>query len=258
MEKKKINVSLSTVVLSVILVIAIIAIIIMGTMINKTSNEKLQAEQQVSILKEDLAQLEEKSSNLQEKIDTISSTINNTENENLKTELTSEELTGIANFLNNEENNGFLFTTYNNVKEIEWSPIFLQEKYLCKDNSIDSEYIEVTGIEEITGGIYKVTTSQIREVIKEKTGEDVTDINSINLNRFIYSSKYDSYYGICTDYIFTLVSCIDGYKEGNLYVINYKGIDDVGSAFFEKGTVKLVKVNNTYQFVSNEVNSYWN
>ena len=88
MEKKKLKVSL----LSILLLVSIIVIVVMGYYIYRLSGEKKLDTQEISNLKTKVSQVEEKSNTLQNTIENIKNTVTNTvPSETQKTESTEED-----------------------------------------------------------------------------------------------------------------------------------------------------------------------
>lgn len=161
------------------------------------------------------------------------------------------ELKEIEDFLNKEENNGFIKSTYNNAKEVDLYYVFSTKEYFA-DGEETKKYENYSG-SVITSPLYKVTQEQVNDVLTNKFGIEGID-NDFNYgDNFEYIEQEDSYYFINCDDLYIESNCTKGTKTNNIYVVNYESKATTGNQI--KGTVTLMKqdnVNNWF-FVSNKV-----
>ena len=164
-------------------------------------------------------------------------------------ELNSNELKRIEEILNEEENVRFLYSTYNNIDEVDLYFVFSRPKYLANGDEI-KRYEQLTKT-EITSPLYKVPREEIENLLTLKFGaEDVKEINKEGLK---YLEEEDSYYFINCDDLSLEINCTSGTKKNNEYVVNYETKED--SAFELKGTIKLYiqESDFSYFIISNKV-----
>lgn len=170
-----------------------------------------------------------------------------------RTLLTNEELSSMEEFLNKDENNGFLMSNYNSPEKIYMYYVVLSYNKFGADKAGDKEYREAVG--EVFAPIFKITTAQVKTILKEKTGLDRADISGWMSDGFLYIPKYDAYYTSEAVAYGTPVNCFYGYKQDDgTYVVEYVRMEiNASGRAFTQGKVTLKKVNETFQFVANTV-----
>lgn len=152
--------------------------------------------------------------------------------------------------LNSKENIGFLLSTYSSIQKIDFKDLLIEfpSNYSSKLDAKSAEYSSVTKTNpKLTGDIYKLTSSNLKNYIQTKTGYALEEFNKNNLSQVVYMEAYDAYY---TNQTF-LENAIDTYKvvnEDNIYYIYYR---------YNNNKYKLImkKVNNKYYFDSNLLNN---
>ena len=145
-EKNTIEIHLST----ILLIFTIIIIAIMTYFIFRLYNEKISVEEKVNKLNDEIYNLENKSSNLQEKIDLISNTINNNNNNDGEIDLDAQYNTdyGISFSCPSD------FVKLEDTSLIEYSVETLQDD---NGNSITIT-IDNNTIDEVINNIKTITT----------------------------------------------------------------------------------------------------
>ena len=188
------------------------------------------------------------------------------DNNPISNELTDEELTDIEKMLNEYENNGFLKSVYSRPSKINLNAVL--HSYFVKKGEIDVDTLskeEVENVkkqfnvEEFEIPLFKITTSELLEYYKEKTGEDLKDAKN-RLTDYTYIEEYDAYYNMHGDTNYNEVECIEGIKnpEGTIQ-IQYKGKKFSTQSIWKENQlieqelmiVTLKKTANGYVFVSN-------
>lgn len=188
------------------------------------------------------------------------------DNNSISNELTDEELTDLEKMLNEYENNGFLKSVYSNPSKINLNAVL--HSYFVKNGEINVDTLskeEVENIkkqfnvEEFEIPLFKITTSELLEYYKEKTGEDLKDAKN-RLTDYTYIEEYDAYYNMHGDTNYNEVECIKGIKnpEGTVQ-IQYKGKKFSTQSIWKENQlieqelmiVTLKKTANGYIFVSN-------
>lgn len=188
------------------------------------------------------------------------------DNNPISNELTDEELTDLEKMLNEYENNGFLKSVYSNPSKINLNAVL--HSYFVKNGEINVDTLskeEVENIkkqfnvEEFEIPLFKITTSELLEYYKEKTGEDLKDAKN-RLTDYTYIEEYDAYYNMHGDTNYNEVECIKGIKnpEGTVQ-IQYKGKKFSTQSIWKENQlieqelmiVTLKKTANGYVFVSN-------
>ena len=97
--------------------------------------------------------------------------------------MTDEELTDIEKMLNEYENNGFLKSVYSSPSKINLNAVL--HSYFVKKGEIDVDTLskeEVENVkkqfnvEEFEIPLFKITTSELLEYYKEKTGDNRKEV----------------------------------------------------------------------------------
>ena len=207
-EKTSIKISLST----FFLILSIIIIIIMGFFMYKLYNEKSIAIQEISDLNNEVSTLENTVSNFQEKIDSISNTINsNFENSTINN--SSSKNTNNSNIPNNQSTNTSSESS-NNSNEQTHIGTYKKSKSINIDNSQMSDYI----------------------VLEEKTFYLTDDLNTVsglpgtykkdskNNISFNYSSEDNAFFGAASAKIKTIDGKINIILENGNEIMYFEKI----------------------------------
>lgn len=184
-------------------------------------------------------------------------TTSTTEEGKVTTEnLSQEELKYFTEYFNQKGNNGFILSSYEDVNNISFASLLyngITESESTLTEQEKSDYLKQTGTTEIYGDMLKLTTSQIKDFFKDKTGISISS-EKIKENgiRGVYISKYDAYYDQRTDSNGKAITCTKGTKtsDGN-YSVSYKDNNDKNYT----GTISLKKVNGKYLVVSNKLDN---
>ena len=128
------------------------------------------------------------------------------------TELTTDELKKIEEYLNKKENNGFVsYNLYKNIDEINLGEVFYNNDETVSQAEIDEL---LNGQEQMTD-IFKVTTSKVKEEMYKKTGKKLNDDEIKNRFKWKYLSKYDAFYNQHGDTNYMTVKCQSGNKTSD-------------------------------------------
>ena len=163
--------------------------------------------------------------------------------------LSNIELERIAKFLNKKENNGFLLSSYDDVSEVNLYYIISQPDN--ETTTQETEKYENLTNQEVTTGLYKMTTEEVKNVLIEKFGAQF--ITTMNTEECNYIEQEDSYYTLCGDNLYTEIICTSGSKVEDEYTVNFKSKEDTGYKI--EGTVILSGQDDSdyWFFISNKV-----
>ena len=206
--------------------------------------------------------------NLQNKVNLLSTKIQNTSNinntvSNEKEELNESELKEVEEFLNTEENNGFIQVQYNKVEDIDdlqwiWILISASQKIGDTTDKAKQEYSTLKNGEVFDTPIYKYKSEDLISFIKEKTGKQYTveKLKNILPEEVIWNENNENCYLATGEAGYNQVTNLSGYKQSNKYFISGKyynaNYNDNGEETTEF-TVTLQKNNTEYIFVSNQM-----
>lgn len=167
------------------------------------------------------------------------------------TPLTAEQMTEIENFLNEEENNGFISYTneYAKPEDIDLWLVFYNigtQSYLWSKEEQDG--VLAAGIwDEYYVSVYKVEKSYADALLRKRTGLSLDDFGG-TIPHFHYIEAYDAFYNMHSDTTYDSVWAIDGViDENGNYVVRYNKSSDVSNLCI----VTLRKTDDGYQFISN-------
>ncbi len=174
----------------------------------------------------------------------VHTNVENTESKNEEIELNKEQLGEIANYLNQSDNNGFLLSSYNSPSEIDLYYIISEPKFSVTEEEF-TEYEQLAS-EEVTTGLYKATSEEIKNLLVTKFGAQFVD--NMNTENCHYLEQNDSYYTLCGDDLHVDIVCTKGVKKENTYIVDYESKEKTG--IYIKGRVTLA---DGYLFISNEL-----
>lgn len=163
----------------------------------------------------------------------------------------TEIMTNFDELLNNKENKGFVLSTYTSYDKIDFKELLTEfpEKYRVLLDNTSYEYKTlITKYSDFDGKtIYKLTKSNLKKYIKEKTKYALDDFEKINLEELAYLETYDSYYTI-GEFSSELIDTYNVVIDENIYSVYYK---------YNGNKYKLVlkKIDNDYLFTSNIINN---
>ncbi len=205
---------------------------------------------------------------LQNRVNTLSSNMQNTSKEentvsNEKQELNEEELKDIEEFLNNEENNGFIQGNYSKIEDISdlqwnWILISASQKIGDTSNTAKQEYSQLKNGDAFDTPVYKYKSDELINFIKEKTEKQYTvdKLQSVLPEDIVWSENEEYCYLSTGEAGYNQATDLSGYKKSNKYVINGKYYNP---QYNENGeevstfTVTMQKADTGYIFVSNEM-----
>lgn len=206
---------------------------------------------------------------LQNKVNTLSTNMQSTLKEDNtvsdeKQELNEDELKDVEEFINNEENNGFIQGNYNKIEDISdlqwnWILIGASRKIGDTSNTAMHEYSELKNGDVFDTPVYKYKSEELINFIKEKTGKQYTvdKLQSILPEDIVWSGNQEYCYLSTGEAGYNQATDLSGYKQSNKYIVSGKYYnpqynDDNGEEV-TSFTVTLQKIDDGYVFVSNEM-----
>ena len=247
----EIKVRKSTIVCIVVIIVLIMAI---GILTYELANTKQNNEKEIG--------------DLQNKVNTLSANMQNTSKEdnivsNEKQELNEDELKDIEEFLNNEENNGFIQGNYSKIEDISdlqwnWILIGASQKIADTSNTTIQEYRKLKNGDVLDTPVYRYKSEELVNFIQEKTGKQYTveKLKSILPEDIIWSENEEYCYLSTGEAGYNQVTDLSGEKQANKYIINgkyYNSNYDENGDEITSFTVTLQKTNVGYVFISNEM-----
>lgn len=205
---------------------------------------------------------------LQNRVNTLSSNMQNTSKEentvsNEKQELNEEELKDIENFLNNEENNGFIQGNYSKIEDIsdlqwDWILISASQKIGDTSNTSMQEYSQLKNGEVFDTPVYKYKSEELINFIKEKTEKQYTvdKLQSVLPEDMVWSENEEYCYLSTGEAGYNQATDLSGYKQANNFIVSGKYYNP---QYNENGeeissfTVTMKNADTGYIFVSNEM-----
>lgn len=173
--------------------------------------------------------------------------------------LTLEEMKSLSKWAQDEGNYGFLYSTYDNPKDADYSNVFytgagmdvtqdLYDKYTYE--KIEQEFLDLKGWPELYEGFVALRRQDIIDYLKDKVNLNPDDIDY----KFgLYSEKYDVYFHNCTDNNFQTFNCTLGtvYTDDNgneIYTAKFMNEQYLEKNMYCVATFK--KVGNDYKIIS--------
>lgn len=174
--------------------------------------------------------------------------------------LTEEELQQFSDYVNQNENYGFLLSVYDTPTDIVLDELFYSGAGMDTERVDDEEiaaYLKETGDEELYTGLTRLTGLQIDTLLQEKTGLSYSQMK--HPLTWIYLPEYDAYYWEHGDTNYQSFRCIAGSTEdGENFTLEvvpeagYEGEDQSGYHIIPYETT-VKKSATGYQFVSNRM-----
>lgn len=174
--------------------------------------------------------------------------------------LTEEELQQFSDYVNQNENYGFLLSVYDTPTDIVLDELFYSGAGMDTERVDDEEiaaYLKETGDEELYTGLTRLTGLQIDTFLQEKTGISYSQMK--HPLTWIYLPEYDAYYWEHGDTNYQSFRCIAGSTEdGENFTLEvvpeagYEGEDQSGYHIIPYETT-VKKSATGYQFVSNRM-----
>lgn len=169
----------------------------------------------------------------------------------LEENLSSNELKSFSSYFNEDENNGFLLSNYENASDIDITQVFNNGAGLNEEitEAEKQEYLKSKNRTKLVTNVIVFDKTKAEELFKEKTGEKLDSIVK-KLDRWIYLEKYDKFCCEKGDTNKKTVTSISGTKKSNEYKIIYK----MSSGNIENnGTVTLELNDGKYLFKQNKI-----
>ncbi len=169
--------------------------------------------------------------------------------------LSEEALREIEDFLNKEENNGFVgdHHLYMAPGQVKLDEVFYNgadidvpvEKW--EENEVQA-VLNATGWEEVFNRIIKIRWEDADRFLSERSGLGLEDFGNV-IPDFRYVEAYDAYYTMHGDTNYDPVTVLDGnVTEDGRYVVRYLPGNRYDETVF---TVTMTKTENGYRFLSN-------
>ena len=172
---------------------------------------------------------------------------------NEKTPLSAESLAYWTDYFAQQENNGFLLSSYSAPEDIDLAELFYAGAGIASWDLSQKEvdaYMDYYDIDELWGGLMKLTTDQIDDFLMKKMGISFWDTWSDM--GWMYFAEFDAYIVERSDTNYGFFDCVSGYKTADgTVVIECRAPDGYGQRV-DKCTVTLKKSGNTYLFYSNK------
>lgn len=168
--------------------------------------------------------------------------------------LDEEELKAIETFLDDEQNNSFLYCEYQKPSEIDITELLSQGAGLNKEitevqqKEYNDKIMEKRGMYPQSSLLVAIKKYDVEDMFEEKTGEKLTDIET-KLEDWIFIENGKLYAKSFAGNRYSKVDCRMGKKEGENYIV-YTRLDDSPISKYVKVTLK--KQGDTYLFVANE------
>ena len=247
----EIRVRKSTIICVVIIIVLIIGL---GVLAYELINTKQNNEKEIG--------------DLQNRVNTLSSNMQNTSKEDNtvpdeKQELNEDELKDVEEFINNEENNVFIQGNYNKIEDIgdlqwNWILISASQKIGDTSNTAMQEYSQLKNGEVFDTPVYKYKSEELINFIKEKTEKQYTvdKLQSVLPEDMVWSENEEYCYLSTGEAGYNQATDLSGYKQANNFIVSGKYYTPQYSENGEEATsftVTLQKTDDGYVFVSNEM-----
>lgn len=174
--------------------------------------------------------------------------------------LTEEELQQFADYVNQNENYGFLMSVYDTPADIVLDELFYSGAGMATERVDDEEiaaYLEETGYEELYTGLTHLTSLQIDTFLQEKTGFSYSQMN--HPLTWIYLPEYDTYYWEHGDTNYQSFRCIAG-STADEETFTLKFVPEAGYGGEDQSGYHIIPYETTvkksstgYRFVSNRM-----
>lgn len=174
--------------------------------------------------------------------------------------LTEQELQQFSDYVNQNENYGFLMSVYDTPADIDLDELFYSGAGIETERADDEEiaaYLKETGYEELYTDFTHLTSLQIDTFLQEKTGLSYSQMN--HPLTWVYLPEYDTYYWEHGDTNYQSFRCIAGStadeKTFTLTFVpeaGYEGENQSGYHIIPYETT-VTKSGAGYRFVSNRM-----
>ncbi len=172
--------------------------------------------------------------------------------------LSADQLAKFQTALTSQENYGFLFSDYNDVRDADLMQVFYTGAGMSNPQNSDKiiqAYAAEYGKDESGIDSTILTTKQIDAFLTAKTGHTLSEMK--NLPSWRYVKECDAYVHYHGDTNYVEISCTDGREiSEKLYEVNYTipgGMADSNGNLHTGGTVTVKNMGDKMQFVSNSM-----
>ncbi|MDE7222929.1 MAG: hypothetical protein K2O34_03995 [Acetatifactor sp.] len=171
-------------------------------------------------------------------------------------ELSEEEKQFFTDFIQANENYGFLLSDYDvpedvNIVEVLYSGAGFGEWIPEEDIPL---YLEAAQQEALQTDCMKLTRQGIEELLQRKLGIGLEDMSGpLDM---LYLAETDSYYNEAGDTNYAPFACTGGIREGETYRLHFAPAADWLEGYGDRETV-LVKTEDGYRFLSNHILAGW-
>ncbi len=163
----------------------------------------------------------------------------------------TEEMKEFDTILNSKENMGFLLSTYSTFDKIDFKELLKEfpsdYSTILSHTTIEYKNLIASYPELEDKEIRKLTTSNLKKYIKNKTGYSLDEYEKNNLSSLIYMDGYDTYYSV-TQFEDNLFDVYKVVQDENIYNVYYNYNKN-------KYKVTMKKIDNKFLFTSNIVNN---
>ena len=168
-----------------------------------------------------------------------------------KTPLTAESLAYWKDYFAQQENYGFLLSSYDRPENVDLEQLFYAGAGIATWDVSQAEidaYLDYNGYDELWGSLMKLTPEQIDEFMIDKTGVSLYDTTGSWY--WVYLSDYDAWYIERSDTNYSFFDCVSGYKTADGTVVIECRVPDGYGQQVDKCTVTLKKSGDRYLFYS--------
>lgn len=153
-------------------------------------------------------------------------------------------LSSLTNLLNQNAYNGFLCSSYSDVRHANLYQIFYNGAGMddqVKSDAEKQDYLKQTGSSELMTDFLKLTTDQMSTFLQKTTGytfQNFKDAGNTTMS-WVYLKQYDAYYAEIGDTNLQMIKLLDGKKlaDGTYEVHLMEDTNQDGEK--EKGTLKF-------------------
>lgn len=166
------------------------------------------------------------------------------------TVLSAEELWFFTDFMQKNENYGFLLSAYDKPEDVDLGEVLYSGAGIdeaMSDEEIEA-YLAECQREELYTDCVKISRERIDAFLRAKLGIGLEEIRAPF--SWVYLSEFDSYYHEAGDTNYASYICVDGIREGDLYTLHFHS-DWFGDDRLSDCETVIRKSGEEYQFVSN-------
>lgn len=177
-----------------------------------------------------------------EEIEDITDEVNESEDSE---ELSADELSFFTDYYNDKPYNGFVRVGYNSPEDINWDDALYNGE---AGGSIEKDSEEGKAINEDCGSdffetdVVGIKKSDLEDFVLENTGTKYEDAK--RPLTWPYLEDLDLYYSGRGDCFYTEVECVEGKKNGDVYVLTFKPTNNEGYNEYSMPRRQLTVVKN--------------